>query len=81
MLLNMVDNEFIKSAFGSLDMIVNSTFAILATVNGYQGTELCQGLLFGVTGSNLVLGLGRDILAQVDNVSEHFDKQASSKRS
>ena len=41
MLLNMVDNEFITTIFDSIDMIVNSTFAMIAIFSEYKGSEFC----------------------------------------
>ena len=35
MLLNMVDNDYIKTIFDSLDMIISSTFGLLAIFDGY----------------------------------------------
>ena len=55
MLLNLTDNDFIKSAFRSIDTIVNAVFQIMASVDDYPGSEFCSGLLFGVSGSNLIL--------------------------
>ena len=73
MLLNMVDNSYISTIFDSLDMIINSVFGIMAIFDKYAGSEFCQGLLFGVTGSNLVLNLGREILTQVENLNDLFN--------
>ena len=55
MLLNLANNEIITNAFRSIDTIVNSSFALIASVDNYQGSEFCSGLLFGISGSNLVL--------------------------
>ena len=62
MLLGLANNEIISNAFKSIDTIVNYSFQIIASVDGYKGSEFCSGLLFGVAGSNLVLQLGREIL-------------------
>ena len=35
MLLNLTDNDMIKTAFGSLDTIINAVFEILAVIHGY----------------------------------------------
>ena len=70
MLLNLTENDMIKTAFRSIDTIVNATFEILAVIHGYQGSEFCQGLLFGIHGSNLVLNLGKDIVKQVESLNE-----------
>ena len=62
MLLSMAQNDTINSAFKSIDTIVNAAFQIIAAIDGYQGSEFCSGLLFGVAGSNLILNLGREII-------------------
>ena len=72
MLLKMAKNDTIDAAFNSIDTIVNAAFQIIAAVDGYQGSSFCSGLLFGVSGSNLVLNLGREIIGQVGNLDEHF---------
>ena len=55
MLLGLANNDIITNAFRSIDTIVQSSFLIIASVDGYKGSEFCSGLLFGVAGSNLVL--------------------------
>ena len=62
MLLNLANNDIINNAFKSIDTIVNASFQIIASVNNYPGSEFCSGVLFGISGSNLVLQLGRDII-------------------
>ena len=74
MLLGLAKNDIISNAFASIDTIVTSSFAIIASVDGYKGSEFCSGLLFGVSGSNLVLQLGREILTNAGNVNETFAK-------
>ena len=69
MLLNMMDNDDIKTLFRSIDSIVNGVFAIIAAVDDYPGSEFCSGLLFGVSGSNLILQLGREIVTGMDSNS------------
>ena len=66
MLLGLANNEFINTAFNQIDTIVNAVFDIMASIDGYQGSEFCSGLLFGVSGSNLVLKLGREIANKND---------------
>ncbi len=66
MLLNLMDNDDIKNAFKSIDTIVNAVFDIIASVEDYPGSEFCSGLLFGVSGSNLVLQLGREIVNSME---------------
>ena len=68
MLLNLMDNDEIKSAFKSIDTIVNAVFDIIAAVEDYPGSEFCSGLLFGVSGSNLILQLGREIVSGMESM-------------
>ena len=41
-------------------------FKILASGHGYAGNDYCSGVLFGITGSKLVLDLGRNIASNND---------------
>ena len=68
MVITFAENDVINQIFYSIDPIVNSTFAILATVEGYKYSEYFQGLLFGIYGSNFILSLG-DILNKVKIIS------------
>ena len=74
MLLGLAENEMLTTLLRSMTTIVDSVFAIIGAVDGYRGSEFCSGLLFGISGSNLILSLGKDIMAQMENFDQMFSK-------
>ena len=74
MLLGLAENEMLTTMLRSMNTIVSSVFAIIGAVDGYRGSEFCSGLLFGISGSNLILSLGKDIMAQMENFDQMFSK-------
>ena len=80
MLLNLTNNDLVISIFSSVDTIVNAVFAIMAAIDNYPGSEFCSGLLFGISGSNLVLKLGREIMESVDNINDLYVPKSKGSR-
>ena len=72
MLLQMVDNEYLTTIFDTIDLVMNTIFSFIAIFEGYKGSEFCQGLLFGVTGSNVILAIGRELLSQIEDMQDVF---------
>ena len=69
-LLGMTEQDMIIMAVDSLDTIIKAVVEIEGVITPkYRGSEFCQGLVFGSAGTNLVLKLGKIILAGVDTVA------------
>ena len=65
-ILGFAKNDNINNAFKQIDLIITAVFKILASGHGYSGSDHCSGVLFGITGSRLVLDLGRNIASNND---------------
>ena len=59
MMLGMMENDMINTAVSSFETIIQAVFKLMASVQKYPGSEFCQGLLFGISGSNLIIEMGR----------------------
>ena len=66
MMLGMMENDMITTAMASFETIINSVFHLIAAVEKYPGSEFCQGLLFGISGSSLIIQMGKIIMTSMD---------------
>ena len=79
MLVALAENEFLNVALRMIETLVTNVFDLVASIEGYRGSEFCSGLLFGRAGSNLVLSLGKDIMEQMENIDALFPKPYAGK--
>ncbi len=78
MMLALAENEILNTFLKSLSTILDSIFKIIGALDDYKGSEFCSGLLFGITGSNLILNMGKDVMTQMENI-ESFEKVSKAK--
>ena len=75
MMLALAENDILNVFLKSLSTIIESIFKIIGALDDYKGSEFCSGLLFGITGSNLILAMGKDIMAQMENLDSFGNAQ------
>ena len=54
--------------------MVNSIISLVATTDGYSGSEFCSGLLFGIHGSNMLLNIAKTFTQKIEQIIEDIDK-------
>ena len=83
MLLGMLNDENIKQTFSTVQVLVNSIISLVATVDGYEGSEFCSGLLFGIHGSNMLLNVAKTFTQKIEKIIEEindFNKKTTTDR-
>ena len=72
----MLNNPSFESTLSAIKLFANTAANLNAIVMKYNGSEFCSGLLFGIHGSNLLIGIAKMILMQSDAARE-LAKQTS----
>ena len=75
MLLGLMNNDIINQMLQTIKTIVGSVHTIIASIDNYEGSEFCSGLLFGVNGTNLILSLGREIMEHKEKIEATMNEK------
>ena len=47
---------------------------MVATTDGYEGSEFCSGLLFGIHGSNMLLNVAKTFTQKIEKIIEEINR-------
>ena len=62
MAINMSNNEKVKELCDGVLLFVQEVAYFQAITDGYDATDFCQGIQFGIHGSKLVIAGGKHML-------------------
>lgn len=62
MIIAMLKNAEIERSWDVIEVFMTSMTTLDAVQNGYQGSDYCKGLLYGIHGTRMLINVGKNIL-------------------
>lgn len=62
-MIKMQNNKQMNDMWESIMLFVNEVMTFSSIIDYYQGSDFCQGLMFGTHGARLIIAGGKQLLS------------------
>lgn len=63
MVINMAGNPQVEEVWQGVMLFVEEISAFQAIMDGYTGSDFCQGIQFGIHGARLIIAAGKHMVS------------------
>jgi len=66
MMAAMVPDKSIQKAISTIEVFLNDIQSLLSVFDGYSGGDFCQGMIFGMTGADMLTNIAQTAIQMKD---------------